>query len=303
MRPVAALLAGRRVVALGNGAAHYAGLAMQAAAWTSPSAADVVAVPAGVALTGGFNWRLDDMPLVVSTSGKLRDILELVERGDFPQRFAMITSSPDSPLAQAATAVVRVELPAQQSDTHTCGYLANLLAAQLLYRELAGAEIAVLDAAPARVAAAFEAAPGWASDAVRRLPQRAATAFATGAGVPAALETALLLKEVAGVYAEGMDVREAATTGMYALDENFVTLAHAAPGDPLAAETLAICAGRGAATLDVPGVEAGEELIAPLTTFPAALALAIALAQARGRDVDHPTWAASYYRTARTVTA
>jgi glucosamine--fructose-6-phosphate aminotransferase (isomerizing) len=276
---------------------------MQAAAWTSPSAVDVVAVPAGVVLTGGFNWRLDDVPLVVSTSGKLRDILELVERGEFPQRFAMITSSPDSPLAAAATALVRVDLPPQRSDTHTCGYLANLLAAQLLYRELAAVELAVLDVAPGRVGAALEAAPRWASDCVRGLHHRAATAFATGAGVPAALETALLLKEVAGVYTEGMDVREAATTGMYALDEGFLTLAHAAPGDPLAAETLAICADRGAATLEVPGVEAGEELIAPLTTFPAALALAIAVAQARGRDVDHPTWAASYYRTTRTATA
>jgi glucosamine--fructose-6-phosphate aminotransferase (isomerizing) len=295
---LATLLAGRRIVAVGNGAAHYAGLAMQAAAWSVPSAVEVVAVPAGVVLTGGFSWRPNDVPLVISTSGKLRDVIDAIRRGAFPEQYGIITSSPDSPLARTATAAIHLDLPPQHSDTHTCGYLANLLTAQLLYRELAGQELAVLDAAPERVAAALAGAPDWARNAARGLRPKAATAFATGAGVPAALETALLLKEVAGIYTEGMDAREAATTGMYALDDGFLTLAHAAPGDPVAAETLEICAGRGATVLEVPGVIAGEEVIAPITTFPAALALALELARARGRDPDHPPWAATYYRTA-----
>jgi len=54
---------------------------------------------------------------------------------------------------------------------------------------------------------------------------RAAVVFGTGHGLVAASEAALLLKEVAGIPAEGMETREGATSGMYALGRGQFVLA------------------------------------------------------------------------------
>ena len=82
----------------------------------------------------------------------------------------------------------------------------------------------------------------------------AAIAFSAGPGWAAALEAALLLKEVAGVPAEGVDAREGATSAMYALGA--AHLAVSLPvGDPAEAEAERLCAEAGGAGRALPGGE------------------------------------------------
>ena len=73
-------------------------------------------------------------------------------------------------------------------------------------------------------------------------------------------------------------------------------------GDPLGDEAVRLCAAAGAATLRLPGAAHVDARLAPITTLPAAAALAAALALAAGHDVDRPTWTDAYYETARGAT-
>ena len=116
----------------------------------------------------------------------------------------------------------------------------------------------------------------------------------------AALEAALLLKEIAGVPAEGLETREAATSGMYALAPGHLVVALPVSEDPHAAETTATCADRGARVVTIAAGERLTHTSAPLTTFPGALALAVRLGMTAGLDVDRPAWLDAYYSTART---
>jgi glucosamine 6-phosphate synthetase-like amidotransferase/phosphosugar isomerase protein len=141
----------------------------------------------------------------------------------------------------------------------------------------------------------------WAqssSDALQEVPP-AAVAFGTGGASVAALETALLLKEVAGIPAEGLETREGATSGMYALRPGHLVLAHPTHDDPLCEEAAEVCARTGAEVIRVPGGILGPRGAAAITTFPAALALAGILGDRAGLDIDQPAWTSAYYATAR----
>src|ERR687895_309988 len=75
----------RRIVATGNGAAYYAAMALWIASVRAPSdRVDVVAVPAGLVAGGAFSWRPGDRLLAISTSGELRDLIEVLEAGATP---------------------------------------------------------------------------------------------------------------------------------------------------------------------------------------------------------------------------
>lgn len=327
---VAGALSGRRrLVVTGNGAAYYVALALWAAALHgTPSGPDVVAVPAGLLARGRFRWRDGDAALVVSSSGELRDAIEAVDAG-VPRPLTVLTATPESTLGRAADERVLVPVARQVSDTHTQGYLGNVLAALAVWARVSDdpALGAALEAAPAAVRDGLDRAPGWAAEAIVGLaPPPAATAFGPGPAWPAALEAALLCKEVAGIPTEGMEAREGATSGMYALAPGHLAIslpcggAVAGPGsgeDPLLLEAERVCRGTGATVLRLPGGDARlpadarlpggdasggsvDPRLAPVTTFPAALALALHLAALRGVDPDRPAWSAAYYATTRT---
>lgn len=299
----------RRLVVTGNGAAHYVGLVLWTAALEgSGPGPEVVAVPAGLVARGRFHWRDGDALLVVSSSGELRDAVEAVDTG-VPRPLAVLTSTPGSTLGRAADERIVVPVQRQESDTHTQAYLGNVLAALALLARMRDDRTleAALDAAPGAVAGGLDGAQAWAAAATADLAAPpAATAFGSGTAWPAALETALLAKEVAGVPTEGMETREGATSGMYALAHDHLVLslpgggAVVGPGsDPLQDEAERVCAATGATVLQVPGGATADRRLAPLTTFPAALALALHIAAARGVDPDRPPWATAYHATAR----
>jgi glucosamine 6-phosphate synthetase-like amidotransferase/phosphosugar isomerase protein len=116
--------------------------------------------------------------------------------------------------------------------------------------------------------------------------------------LPAALEVALLLKEVPLVPCEGMETREGATSGMYALAPGHLAVSLPTEEDPLVGEAEEICRAQGATVLALPAAPADPRL-AVLSTFPAAVALATELAVRAGLDPDEPAWRDAYLATAR----
>ncbi|HYO18336.1 MAG TPA: hypothetical protein VES02_06685 [Dermatophilaceae bacterium] len=296
------LAGGSRIVATGNGAAFYAAQAMALEAWASPSSRnDVVAVPAGVISSGSWQWRDGDVALVFSSSGELRDVAALVPHG-MPSSWVLSTSTPGSTLHRAASASVVVPIREQRAVTHTQAFAGNVLVGLMLWRAVRGVDPRDgLTGLPHAVAEALDEAPQWAqmvSAVLDSLPT-SAMAFGTGGASVAALETALLLKEVAGIPAEGLETREGATSGMYALRPGHLVLAHPTLDDPLCDEAGDICARMGAEVIRVPGGVLGPRGAAALTTFPAALALAGTLGRRAGLDIDQPAWTSAYYATAR----
>jgi fructoselysine-6-P-deglycase FrlB-like protein len=155
-----------------------------------------------------------------------------------------------------------------------------------------------LAALPGVLAAAVSEAEEWAAGLGALQPPPAAVAFSGGPGWAAALEAALLLKEVAGVPAEGVDAREGATSAMYALGP--AHLAVSLPvGDQAEGEAERVCAEAGARVVRCPGGARADGRLALATTLPSATALAAVLAERAGLDADRPAWVEAYYRTAR----
>jgi fructoselysine-6-P-deglycase FrlB-like protein len=297
----------RRLVVSGNGASWYVANAMWLAALGSEAEVEVLTVPAGMLAAGGFRWRDGDFLLALSSSGSLRDLLEALDDPRLPRPFGVITADADSPLGRSAELRALVSVKQQRAVTHSQAYLGTLLVGLDLIGRVArdaGLRDAVAGV-PELVAGQLDEAPGWAAETLAgfpMLPPRAAVAFGTGAAWPAAQEAALLLKEVAAIPTEGVETREGATTGMYALDEQHLVISLGLADDRLADEAAAVCAGRGAQVLSVPWPAGGDLQVAAAAHFLHPLALAISLALVQGLDPDQPSWYAAYESTARRQT-
>jgi fructoselysine-6-P-deglycase FrlB-like protein len=300
---VAALLAAdgvRRVVASGNGAAYYVAVALWLASLESQTGPEVVAVPSGLLARGGLAWRPGDVLLAVSSSGEFRDLVEAVDAG-IPGPYAAVTASAGSTLGSRAAARALVTVANQRAVTHTQAFCGAVVAALAVWAEVTSdaALAAALRRLPDELERTIAQARRWV-DEVGEVDARTAIAFGSGPGWGAALEAALLLKEVAGVPAEGLETREGATSAMMALRPGALALSlPTAAGDPLLAEAEDICATRGATVLRAPAGETADRRLAPVSSFPAAAALAARLGIERGLDVDRPAWTEAYYRVAR----
>jgi glutamine---fructose-6-phosphate transaminase (isomerizing) len=289
----------RRIVATGNGAAYYVAHALWLAALdTAAAGPPIAAVPCGIAVREEFRWQRGDAVLAVSSSGEFRDVVEIARRSAGRPCVA-ITADAGSALAAAADVTVLQHVESQRAVTHTQalagGYGAGLalLAAMTRDADLRAAVTALPDAA-ARAVAGAEA---WRHGLTG--PPAAAVVAGGGTAWAAALELALMLKEIARIPAEGTETREGATSAMFGLAPGHLMVALDPEGDPLGDEALRLCAAADATTLRLPGVALADPRLAPVTTLPAAAALAAALALAGGHDVDHPTWTDAYYETAR----
>jgi fructoselysine-6-P-deglycase FrlB-like protein len=299
---LAELLSGhgvRRVVATGNGAAYYVTLTLWLVSLGSGRGPDVVALPAGA--LAGVRWRSGDRLLVVSSSGELRDVVEALE--SVPQPFGLITASARSTIASAAGACALVEVEGQDAITHTQAYTGNVAAALSVWSQLAG-DTKLADgvrAVPEALAAAVDEAERWVGGLELTGLPAAASVFGTGPAWAAALEAALLLKEIARLPAEGAETREGATSSMYALAPGQLAVSLPAGPEPDSAlrEAEQVCAGTGARVVRAPGGLGRDARLAALTTFPASVALAAVLGRLGGHDVDRPSWADAYYATAR----
>jgi len=291
----------RRVIVAGNGAALYVAHALWLASLEVESGFELVAMPAGVLASSRFAWREGDRLVVVSSSGELRDAVEALEAGA-PRPYAAVTANERSRIGAGAGAAALVHIEEQGTETHTQAYCGNLAAVFAIWARVTGdaALSESLAAAPRVLSRLIDDAEAWAAGAaVDAASPSAAVAFGSGPAWAAALEAALLLKEVAGVPAEGLETREGTTSGMYALGAGHVALSLPTGEDGALAQAEETCRRTGASVLRLPGGEALDARLAGLATFPAALALAAELGLRAGLDVDHPAWADAYYRAAR----
>ena len=292
-----------RIVATGNGASFYVSTTLWLASLSTPLGAPVVAVPAGLLAAGTFALRPDDLLLAFSASGELRDLVQLESSQRRAGGFGLVTSTASSTLASRADAVALVVVRHQRAVTHTQAYLgAATVALDVLGRASGDSALRSAAAAmPAALGAQLAGALVWAAEVLAKDldTPRAAVVFGTGHGLVAASEAALLLKEVAGIPAEGMETREGATSGMYALGHGQFVLALPVGPDPMADETVAICSRTGATVAEAPWPDGLDERCAPAAHFAHPLALAIGLALAQDRDPDSPDWFAAYNSTAR----
>jgi glucosamine--fructose-6-phosphate aminotransferase (isomerizing) len=296
----------RRIVATGNGAAYYVAHALWLASLEGRSAAaELLAVPGGLVARGRFSWRSGDALLVVSSSGEFRDVIEAIREGSAPRPYAAITATRDSTIGRGAGARALVHVAHQRAVTHTQAFCGNILAALAIWAEVTDdpeLEHAV-SGAPEACARALAGAESWAASAAdEAAAPPAAVAFGSGPAWSAALETALLLKEVARLPAEGVETREGATSAMTGLAPGHLVLSLPTDDDPIVQEAEATCRATGATVLRVPGGAEADRRLAAITTFPAALALAAELGRRAGLDVDAPWWTDAYYSTARAAT-
>ncbi len=290
----------RRIVASGNGAAYYVAHALWLAAAAAGDGPEVVAVPSGLLAGAWFRFRPGDRLLAVSSSGEFRDLVEAVEAGSVPHPYAAITATAGSTIERGSGARALQRVLGQRAVTHTQALAGGLASALAVWARLAGdtALAGALAALPEALAAAVAEAEDWAAGLGDLQPPPAAVAFSGGPGWAAALEAALLLKEVAGVPAEGVDAREGATSAAYALGATHLAVSLPV-GDPAEAEAERVCAEAGARIVRCPGGERSDPRLALATTLPSATALAAVLAERAGLDADRPAWVDAYYRTAR----
>jgi fructoselysine-6-P-deglycase FrlB-like protein len=294
----------RRIVATGNGAAYYVAHALWLASLECREPGPpIVALPCGVVAHERFRWQDGDAVLAVSSSGEFREVVELVRRsGDRPT--VAITAKAGSALAGAATATVLQHVETQTAVTHTQALSGAYAVGLALWAHLTGDDElrGLLAGAVGEAERAVAATEAWAGAALAGLPvPSAAVVVGGGAAWAAALELALMLKEITRVPAEGVETREGATSAMFGLAPGHLMASFDPPGDPLGDEALALCAATGATTVRVPGVSGADTRLAFITTIPAAAALSAELAVTGGHDVDHPSWEDAYYETARSA--
>lgn len=295
-----------RIVATGNGAAYYVAHALWLAALEADGAGGIpiAALPCGVVAREGFRWRAGDAVLAVSSSGEFRDVVEIA-RGSGARPCVAITACAESALAGAADAVVLQHVASQRAVTHTQALAGAYACGLSVWAALTGERglAALVDGAPAAAERAVADAGEWAADALGGLGAPAA-AITVGGGTAwaAALELALMLKEISRIPAEGVETREGATSAMFGLDRGHLMVSLDPDGDPQGEEAVRLCAAAGATTLRLPAAARANARLAPLTTLPAAAAVSAELALAAGHDVDKPAWTAAYYETARSAT-
>jgi len=294
----------RRVVASGNGAAYYVAMALWLASLEGASGPEVVAVPSGLLARGAFRWRSGDALLAVSSSGEFRDLVEAIDAGA-PTPYVAVTANAGSTVGSRAGERALIRVLNQRAATHTQAFCGAVAAALAIWAELTS-DATLTDAlrtAPDEVAASLVATWEWL-DTLGELDPPVAVAFGSGPGWASALEAALLLKEVAGLPAEGVETREGATSAMMALQPGHLALSLPSSADPTVTDPLLdeaeeICASRGATVLRAPSSGRADRRLAAITSFPSAAALSARIGHARGLDVDRPAWIDDYYKVAR----
>ncbi len=290
----------RRIIITGNGAQWHVALALWLAWLGLPDTpVQVVAVPGGLVARGAFPWRDGDRLLALSSSGEFRDVIEAIEAGA-PRPIAAITATADSTIGRAADARAMVRVDTLRARTHTQGYAGALAAGLAVLARMAGDAVlgGAADNAGTALARLVAGAASLPPEPGRR--PHAGVCVGTGPAWPAALHTALCLREVSILPVDGFETREGATTGRFAAVPGFIGVTVAGPRpDPLLTEAAGVLADAGAHMVAIDGDPSTDPRLAPIMALPRALALAIDLALQTDLDPDAPAWAGAYDRTSR----
>ncbi|MGH2347474.1 MAG: SIS domain-containing protein [Chloroflexota bacterium] len=309
----------RRLMAVGSGTSYYASAASSYLhnSLISPAGTLVGAAPAGDFSLYPAPLSERDVIVGVSVSGEVVDLLDLCERLRGRHRIVGITNVPDSTLAGLVDDLLVTRAGKSLVPTSTKTFITTTAALYLLWLGLLkrqGVAEAVrvdreLQSMPDLVAQSLEQARRQIDGPADRLA-RCRRIFIIGAGPcwAVAQEAALVLKEVANVPAEAVQLREMAQGTTAVVDETVGVIAvnPPGPGEAIGRQLLALCEGLGATTLEVGATSMGlridvpcHDLLTPLIYSGPLFILAGELAVRRGVDSDHPQWEAAYLRATR----
>jgi glucosamine--fructose-6-phosphate aminotransferase (isomerizing) len=243
--------------------------------------------------------RLDRWVAIgISQSGASPDVVRVIEEARAQGCVTLaITDKSESPLARAAEHVISLGLGGERAVAATGSFTTTLFALAHLAAGWRGEDDPELARAP-KLAAGALAVEGSARELADAIASHSACAVVgRGFGYPVALEWALKLKELAGLYAEpfsAADYRHGpialATSGapVFAIELHGPAAADVRRlGDELrerGARVVRVCA-QGDADLCLP---AAPEWLAPIPAAIVGQLLAFWLARARGRDPDRP---------------
>ncbi len=294
----------RRILASGNGASFYVAHYLSMLSLAVPGHAPVIAVPAGILAQPWFTWQPGDALLAFSSSGELNDLIT-ARSETRTVIWGAVTASPQSTLARNADTVALVQVPTQRGMTHTQAYCgAALVALSVWARVTKDASLAALARdAPGVSAQAIAEAEACAEDVDMGGLPTAAIAYGSGCAWSAALEAALLMKEVAGIPCEGTETREGATSAMFPLTSNHIALSLHTKEDRHIEATDRVCRATGARVVPVMVGTLTDQRLAPITTFFAALLFALKVGAFTGQDPDNPPWGMRYVEAVRSAPA
>jgi glutamine---fructose-6-phosphate transaminase (isomerizing) len=229
----------------------------------------------------------------VSQSGKTPEIVDVVERLRAGGGKAIaITNDADSPLAAASQAVIELGAGEERAVPATKTFTAQMAAFAVLAAALGDVPWADGDLArvPESVTAVLEDAAPVNALADRWAAAEELVVTARGWLYPAALETALKVREAALVTANGYSVADLLHGPIAAVDPGAAVLALRAEG-PAAAdvdEAVSALNERGADVCVLPEIRGMPEALAPIAAAVRGQQLSLELALRKGLDPDAP---------------
>ena len=248
--------------------------------------------------------------VALSQSGRTPDVVEYVQRARAAGATTIaITNEPESPLGEAASAVLPLDAGPEHAVAASKTYLNQVAALALLAGCLSGRRTETVDAL-SRVAELLDAILEPLEQAVHELAVAFAYVgrmFVVGRGLEyaTARETALKLTETCRVAAEPLTATDLAHGPIAALDPLFPVWAIASRDDALPvvveaasrarqAGATVVASGNAAEQVDgaayrLPVPEAPEAVFAPLLSIVPGQLFAAALARSKGLDADRPS--------------
>jgi glutamine---fructose-6-phosphate transaminase (isomerizing) len=306
-----------RIWVIGNGTSYHTSLYTAGLARRLSGPED----PVTIAMTAGefraFRPRLgaDDVLIGISASGEFRDVISVVRdvRGQVPT--IGVVHVPASTLAQLADHVVVSGGGPSSVPVMTKTFSATLAASALVVTALVHGPLSEVAAGLRQAADDAEAAITAASPLLGDLTAELASfehIFVAGSGLalPAALEAALKLKEMAIVHAEASETWEmmSGASTIVGPGTAVIALTSEGPGRKDTANVVRNCESWGAglivevateqstsAARHLPIPRSVDDTYAPLVTVPPVAMLAYLLARHRGEDPDRPRWVVRYH--------
>jgi len=303
----------RRIYLIGNGTSLYSSMAASYTARALAGGDDplVIAWPAGDFRYFTPQLTERDVVVGVSASGEFRDVLAVFETIRERCLCVGITHIPGSTITRLAHATLISSGGPSNMPVMTKTYASTLTAAHLLlleYFQAGGDYTADLLASADRCEEALAKAEPQMAEMVSQLAKfEHAFYFGAGNAYAAALETALKMKEMAILHAEGSETWEMASgpATRVGQDTFCVGLTDGDSTDTATADGIRHAREWGARVLEVgPNAVAGDlhfPVAAPRFTCFASLALvpplallAFRVARARGANPDRPAWRERY---------
>ena len=305
----------RRIFMVGNGTSLYSSMAATYTGRTLAKSTDdpfVLAVPAGD--FRHYRPSLDEHDVIVgiSASGEFRDVVALFEELHGKCLCVGITHIPGSTLTRISDELLISAGGPSRVPVMTKTYASTLTAAHLLLLECFSASQTLFDdleKSAERAEAAIKTADDLVPGIVTELKGfEHAFFFGAGSAYSAALESALKMKEMSMLHAEGSETWEYASGPATIVDEKYfcVALYTGNPKDEDTANSIKHSRQWEARVIEIgPQSVAGDwhipvaaplfEPFSTLSLIPPAALLAYRMARSRGHTPDTPKWCERYY--------